>query len=54
MSVRSGLWVACAALVATLAHAQVTDMSVLKLPQDIEFKGPPTGAPQIAVLYGES
>ena len=53
MRVRSGLLVPCAALVATLAYAQGTDMSVLKLPQDIQFKGPLTGAPQTAVLYGD-
>jgi hypothetical protein len=53
MRVRSGLLVPCAALAATLAYAQGTDMSVLKLPQDIEFKGPLTGAPQTAVLYGD-
>jgi hypothetical protein len=38
---------------ATLAYAEGTDTSVLKLPQDIEFKGPLTGAPQTAVLYGD-
>jgi hypothetical protein len=27
--------------------------SVLKLPQDIDFKGPLGGAPQSAVLYGD-
>ena len=43
MRVRSGLLVLWAALVATLAYAQGTDTSVLKLPQDIEFKGPLTG-----------
>ncbi len=53
MRVRSGLLVLCAALVATLAYAQGTDTNVLKLPQDIEFKGPLTGAPQTAVLYGD-
>ena len=35
----------------TMSDAQNT--SVLKLPQDIEFKGPLTGAPQTAVLYGD-
>ena len=53
MRVRSGLLVLWAALVATLAYAQGPDTSVLKLPQDIEFKGPLTGAPQTAVLYGD-
>ena len=37
----------------TLAYAQSTGTGVLKLPQDIEFKGPLTGAPQTAVLYGD-
>ena len=33
------------------AHAQ--DAGVLKLPQDIEFKGPLSGPPQTVVLYGD-
>ena len=53
MRVRSGLLVLCVALVATLTYAQDTDTSVLKLPQDIEFKGPLSGPPQTAVLYGD-
>jgi hypothetical protein len=53
MRVRSGLLVLCVALVATLAYAQGTDTSVLKLPQDIEFKGPLSGPPQTVVLYGD-
>jgi quercetin dioxygenase-like cupin family protein len=53
MRVRSGLLVLCVALVATLTYAQNTDTSVLKLPQDIEFKGPLSGPPQTAVLYGD-
>jgi quercetin dioxygenase-like cupin family protein len=36
-----------------LAYAQGTGTGVLKLPQDIEFKGPLTGSPQTAVLYGD-
>jgi quercetin dioxygenase-like cupin family protein len=36
-----------------LAYAQGTDTGVLKLPQDIEFKGPLTGPPQTVVLYGD-
>ena len=39
--------------VSELAHAQGADTSVLKLPQDIEFKGPLTGPPQTVVLYGD-
>ena len=35
------------------AYAQGEGASVLKLPQDIEFKGPATGAPQAAILYGD-
>ena len=31
------------------AYAQGEGASVLKLPQDIEFKGPATGAPQTAI-----
>jgi hypothetical protein len=36
----------------TVVYAEGTDTSVLKLPQDVEFKGPLTGAPQTAILYG--
>ena len=32
------------------AYAQGEGASVLKLPQEIEFKGPATGAPQTAIL----
>src|SRR5437667_10998930 len=53
MRVRSGLLVLYVALVATLTYAQDTDTGVLKLPQDIEFKGPLTGPPQTVVLYGD-
>jgi hypothetical protein len=53
MRARSGLLALGAALVATVAYAEGTDTSVLKLPHDVEFKGPLTGAPQTAVLYGD-
>src|SRR6266567_3343215 len=36
-----------------LAYAQGIGTGVLKLPQDIEFKGPLTGPPQTVVLYGD-
>ena len=36
-----------------LAYAQDTGTGVLKLPQDIEFRGPLTGPPQTVVLYGD-
>ena len=36
-----------------LAYAQGAGTGVLKLPQDIEFKGPLTGPPQTVVLYGD-
>ena len=43
-----------AVLAATAAYSQSADTSVLKLPQDIEFKAAPVpGAPQTAVLYGD-
>ena len=35
------------------AYGQDTGTGVLKLPQDIEFKGPLTGPPQTVVLYGD-
>ena len=36
------------------AYAQNTGTSVLKLPQDIEFKGPLTGGPpEFVLLYGD-
>lgn len=34
-------------------YAQSADTNVVNLPQDIEFKGPLTGAPQTASLYGD-
>jgi hypothetical protein len=43
--------VLCVATTAVCAHAQ--DAGVLKLPQDIEFKGPLSGPPQTVVLYGD-
>jgi len=46
--------VVSAVLAATAAYSQSADTSVLKLPQDIEFKAAPVpGAPQTAVLYGD-
>ena len=35
------------------AFAEEPRAGVLKLPQDIQFKGPLTGAPQTAILYGD-
>ena len=35
------------------ASADTTNTAVLKLPQDIEFKGPLTGPPQVVHLYGD-
>ena len=43
--------VLCAALATGSVRAQ--DAGVLKLPQDIEFKGPLSGPPQTVVLYGD-
>jgi quercetin dioxygenase-like cupin family protein len=37
----------------TFAYAQYTSTGVLKLPQDIEFKGPLTGPPEVVFLYGD-
>ncbi len=34
-------------------YAQSTGAGVVKLPRDIEFKGPLTGPPQSVVVYGE-
>src|SRR5262245_30451581 len=53
MRVRSGWVLFCSVFLAAFAYAQGTDTSVLKLPQDVEFKGPLSGAPQTAVLYGD-
>jgi quercetin dioxygenase-like cupin family protein len=41
------------ALAVTSAFAQSTSTGIVKLPQDIEFKGPLTGPPQTVVLYGD-
>src|SRR2546423_8208880 len=43
----------CAAGVWAPAHAQNADTSVVKLPQDIVYKGLP-GAPKHATLFGDS
>ena len=53
MRVRPTSLVLCAALLPPLAYAQGTDTSVVKLPQDIDFKGPLAGPPQTVVLYGD-
>ena len=37
----------------SMAHAQSADPSVIKLPQEIVFKGPLTGPPQTVVLFGD-
>lgn len=34
-------------------HGQESQSSVVKLPEEIEFKGPLTGAPRTAILYGD-
>jgi len=51
MKSRHAALVLCAALAAASARAQ--DAGVVKLPQDIEFKGPLSGPPQTVVLYGD-
>jgi hypothetical protein len=51
MKMRYLVVVLYAATVTVCAHAQ--DAGVLKLPQDIEFKGPLSGPPQTVVLYGD-
>ena len=48
MRIRCLAVVFCAATAIVCAHAQ--DAGVLKLPQDIEFKGPLSGPPQTVVL----
>jgi len=42
-----------AVVLSALAFGQGTGTGVLKLPQDIEFKGPLIGPPQLVVLYGD-
>ena len=42
-----------AVVLSALAFGQGTSTGVLKLPQDIEFKGPLIGPPQLVVLYGD-
>jgi quercetin dioxygenase-like cupin family protein len=44
---------ACAIGSFGLVHAQEDQTGILKLPQDIEFKGPLAGPPQTVVLYGD-
>ena len=43
--------VLCVTMTIVCAHAQ--DAGVLKLPQDMEFKGPLSGPPQTVVLCGD-
>ena len=40
-------------LISASAYGQSADTATVKLPQDIEFKGPLTGAPQTAILSAE-
>ena len=40
-------------LVSVPAQAQSTDVGVVKLPAEIEFKGPLAGPPQTVVVYGD-
>jgi quercetin dioxygenase-like cupin family protein len=49
----SGLGLALALLGSVSGAAQDASSPILKFPQDIEFKGPLTGAPQTAILYGD-
>ena len=42
-----------AGLGTTPCYAQSTGAGVVKLPQEIEFKGPLTGPPQTVVVYGD-
>jgi hypothetical protein len=44
--------IAALGLMIPQAHSQ-SGGGVIKLPQDIEFKGPPSGPPQTVVLYGD-
>ena len=43
----------CVAGLSGLAYAQSAGTGVIRLPNEIEFKGPLTGAPQTALLYGD-
>ena len=43
----------CAILVPTGASSQDSSGSVVKLPEEIVFKGPLSGPPQTAILYGD-
>ena len=42
-----------ALLLASVAYAQDSNSGILKLPQDIEFKGPLSGPPQTVVVFGD-
>ncbi len=39
--------------ISALVYAQGATPAVVKLPQEVEFKGPLGGAPQTAVIYGD-
>jgi quercetin dioxygenase-like cupin family protein len=51
--VRSATFVIAIGAAGLSSSAQSADTNVLKLPQDIEFKGPVPGPPQTVVLYGD-
>ena len=53
MSNRTICALATAALCFSVAAYAQSATSVVKLPQDIEFKGPLSGPPQTVVLYGD-
>jgi quercetin dioxygenase-like cupin family protein len=54
MRVREGcLLLVLASGIATGAHAQSASESIVKLPNQIEFKAPLTPGPHTAVLYGD-
>jgi len=53
MRLLSTVVVVCTVLAVHLTYAQTTDTSVVKFPQDIQFKGPLVGPSQTVVLYGD-
>jgi quercetin dioxygenase-like cupin family protein len=56
MSLRASCFVVSALAMGSIGlvvHAQGQQTGILKLPQDIQFKGPLAGPPQTVVLYGD-
>lgn len=53
MKIATLVIVLCAEIASAPSYAQDANTSIVKLPQDMVFKGPLAGPPQTIVLYGD-